>query len=59
MTLLHYIQSEVQIVECVIRLGEFIRQLHDRLFDLVNSLCFANTSVVLNRLDRRHAAPTS
>lgn len=59
MALLHYIQSEVQIIECVIRLGEFIRQLHDRLFDLVNSLCFANTSVVLNRLDRRHAAPTS
>ena len=59
MALLHYIQSEVQIIECIIRLGEFIRQLHDRLFDLVNSLCFANTSVVLNRLDRRHAAPTS
>lgn len=59
MALLHYIQSEVQIIECVIRLGEFIRQLHDRLFDLVNSFCFANTSVVLNRLDRRHAAPTS
>lgn len=59
MALLHYIQSEVQIIECVIRLGEFIRQLHDRLFDLIDSLCFANTSVVLNRLDRRHATPTS
>ena len=59
MTLLHYIQCEVQIVECVIRLDKFIRQLHDRLFDLVDSLCFANTSVVLNRLDRCHAAPIS
>ena len=58
MTFLHYIQSEVQIVECFIRLGKFIRQAHDRLFDLVDLLCFANTSVVLNRLDRRHAAPT-
>ena len=59
MTFLHYIKSEVQIVECFIRLGKFIRQAHDRLFDLVDSLCFANTSVVLNRLDRRHTTPTS
>lgn len=59
MTFLHYIQSEVQIVECFIRLGKFIGQAHDRLFDLIDSLCFANTSVVLDRLDRRHAAPTS
>lgn len=59
MTFLHYIQSEVQIIECVIRLGEFVRQFYDRLFDLVDLLCFANTSVAINRLDRRHAAPTS
>lgn len=59
MTFLHYIQREVQIIECLIRLGEFIRQAHDRLFDLVDSLCFANTSVALNRLDRRHTTPTS
>lgn len=59
MTFLHYIQSEVQIVECFIRLDKFIRQAHDRLFDLVNSLCFANTSVTFNRLDICHTAPTS
>ena len=59
MALLHYIQSEVQIIECVIRLGEFVRQFHDRLFDLVDLLCFANAPVAINRLDRRHAVPTS
>lgn len=59
MTFLHYIKSEVQIIECFIRLSKFISQAHDRLFDLIDSLCFTNTSVVLNRLDRSHTIPTS